>query len=211
MFHVALKKTRARSQRRSSQTGFQKPREKFYACAEGKTEQAYIRALLDYRHPRSFTPEFIKSKSSLSNLIDDARRAAKHAAKNSCIWIICDVDENETHKDKLELWLSESPTLHRIAMQSPAIEGWFLQHCDKPSRPSTSQAALDQLIAQWPEYVKGKEIPKWLIQNTDIAKKRETDYLRGRVSNEPFPAPGSSQMPDLIDYLDELSSKRNSS
>lgn len=197
---------------RSRVTQFRKLRELIYICAEGATEEAYIKALFEYRYPELFAPKFLgrtgnrqSRKTSLVNLIDAARLEEKSWGRqrksSGCIWIVCDVDQNSTHRGELERWIAINPEQHRIAMQSVSIEAWFLQHFENPKRPTESKEALKALRAEWRQYQKGCEIPKWLIDCTDNALKFESMFAKDR-GNDLFPAVGVSQMPDLIVYLD---------
>lgn len=192
-------------------------REEVHLCVEGASEEKYLRALLDHRYPKHFTPKFVGRrgrkrgrKTSLINLLKMARKHEKTmggAACRSVIWIICDVDQNEPHREALECWRREGDR-HRSALQSAALEGWLLQHVDKPRRPSTAAEAVSLLGDQWPRYDKGCDIPKWLIECTDEARHREKQFLGGRDNSGAWPVDGSSQMPALIDYLDEQARRR---
>ena len=129
------------------------------------------------------------------------------AACRSAIWIICDVDQNEPHREALECWRREGDR-HRSALQSAALEGWLLQHVDKPGRPFTAAEAVSLLGDQWPRYAKGCDIPKWLIECTDEACRREKQFLGRRDNSGAWPVERSSQMPALIGYLDERARRR---
>ena len=181
-------------------------------CAEGATEEAYVRALLEYRYPGLFAPQFLGNggrrpgrKTALVNLLKVAREAEKTVTwAKGCIWILCDADENQVHQAQLERWVADNPDRHRAAIQSVSIEAWFLQHGDTPGRPATNKEAVRQLTQWWKGYVKGCEIPKWLIDKTDDALQREADFLwRAGSGQDLWPVDRSSQMPRFIAYLDE--------
>ena len=192
-------------------------REEVHLCVEGPSEEKYLRALLDHRYPKHFTPVFVGRrgrkrgrKTSLINLLKMARKHEKTmggAACRSVIWIICDVDQNEPHREALECWRREGDR-HRSALQSAALEGWLLQHFDKPRRPSTAAEAIELLSVEWPRYDKGCDIPKWLIECTNEACHREKQLLKGQDNSGAWPVERSSQMPALIGYLDERARRR---
>lgn len=215
---AAKKRSRPIHARRSISSGFRVPRVPIYLCVEGATERAYIEALLEFRYTGTFVPRFLGGSgrrsnphSSLKNLIELARREEnrwnRRTKSSSCIWIVCDADQNAVHQDMLEHWISQAPLNHRVAIQSASIEAWFLQHFDNPSRPTTNEAALGALKAKWKTYSKGCEIPKWLIDRTDEALHREKQFVTNRDSTTLFPAAGSSQIPSLIEYLDQIAAK----
>ena len=211
-----MPKNRSRAARssRSAPTGFRRTREPVYVCAEGATEEAYVRALLDHRYPGLFAPQFPggggrhpRRKTSLVNLLKAARDAEKTmTGVKSCIWVLCDADQNDVHQDTLERWVSENPDRHRAAIQSVSIEAWFLQHLDTPCRPPTNEDALRALNKQWKGYSKGNDIQGWLIAGTDRAVQRERAYLLGHGEDGLWPVARSSQMPRFIAYLDERAS-----
>lgn len=192
-------------------------RDEVHLCVEGPSEEQYLRALLDHRYPEHFTPVFVGRrgrkrgrKTSLINLLKMARKHEKTmggAACRSVIWIICDVDQNEPHREALECWRREGDR-HRSALQSAALEGWLLQHFDKPRRPSTAAEAIELLSVEWPRYDKGCDIPKWLIECTNEACHREKQLLKGQDNSGAWPVERSSQMPALIGYLDERARRR---
>ena len=197
--------------------GTRRIREEVYLCVEGSSEEQYLRALLDHRYPGHFTPKFVGRRgrgrgcgTSLINLLKMARnheKAMGGAACRAVIWIICDVDQNEVHREALERWRREGDR-HRSALQSAALEGWLLQHFDTPRRPSTAAEAIKLLSVEWSRYAKGCDIPKWLIQRTDEACRREEQLLGRRDNSGAWPVKRSSQMPALIGYLDERARQR---
>lgn len=197
--------------------GTRRIREEVHLCVEGSSEEQYLRALLDHRYPGHFIPKFVGlrgrkrgRKTSLINLLEMARNHEKTMGGAACravIWIICDVDQNEVHREALECWRREVDR-HRSALQSAAFEGWLLQHFDKPRRPSTAAEAIELLSVEWPRYDKGCDIPKWLIQRTDEARRREEQLLGRRDNSGAWPVERSSQMPALIGYLDERARRR---
>ena len=146
----------------------------------------------------------------LINLLEAARKHEKTmggAAGQTVIWIICDVDQNEVHREALERWRREGDR-HRSALQSAALEGWLLRHFDTPRRPSTAAEAIKLLSVEWSRYAKGCDIPKWLIECTNEARHREKQLLKGQDNSGAWPVDRSSQMPALIDYLDERARRR---
>ena len=146
----------------------------------------------------------------LINLLEAARKHEKTmggAARQTVIWIICDVDQNEVHREALERWRREGDR-HRSALQSAALEGWLLRHFDTPRRPSTAAEAIKLLSVEWSRYAKGCDIPKWLIECTNEARHREKQLLKGQDNSGAWPVDRSSQMPALIDYLDERARRR---
>lgn len=157
--------------------------------------------------PGAFHPEIRRAsgEGTLINLLEAARKHEKTmggAARQTVIWIICDVDQNEVHREALERWRREGDR-HRSALQSAALEGWLLRHFDTPRRPSTAAEAIELLSVEWPRYAKGCDIPKWLIESTNEARHREEQLLGRRDNSGAWPVERSSQMPALIDYLDE--------
>ncbi|QPK81963.1 RloB domain-containing protein [Schaalia sp. ZJ405] len=201
---------RSRGRRNQSRT----PREIVYICAEGKTEEQYIRALCEYRYPRLFAPHFLTRrgsqsarKTSLLNHLQEAKRIERQWTRydrGQSIWIICDVDQNEVHCEDLIQWVKSDPEHHRVAIQSCSIEAWFVQHFDSTCRPGSNEEAFDALQKRWPKYTKGCEIPAWLIEQTDFAVTNENHYLATRRGERQgvWPVERSSQMPEFISYLD---------
>ena len=203
-------RTRPREQQKDRR-GSILAKEPFFFCAEGQTEELYVRALLQYRYEGMFAPQPLGPRSrrpgretSLVNLIEHARRAEKQwkrSERGQTIWIVCDADANAPHREALKRWLKDES--HRCAMQAVSIEAWLLKHCDGATRPLTAGEAFSRLQKQWPEYVKGRDIPKWMIERTDEACKRERDFLAGKNGSGVWPVERSSQLPALIAYLDE--------
>lgn len=209
---MVKRKSRATDQNRGiRKPGTRRLREQVCFVVEGKSEQQYLRALLNERY-NNFTPHFPRtSGSSLVNLVKAARkeeRSWKRNQRGQVIWIVCDVDQNAPHRQILEAWLGEAES-HRSALQSVALEGWLLQHQDQSSRPATNEDAFKALVNQWGGYRKGCEIPKWVIKNTKRACQRERDFL-GTSASGAWPQERSSQMPHLIAYLDERASQLGS-
>ncbi|WP_247595400.1 RloB domain-containing protein [Actinomyces procaprae] len=212
---VGKRRTRPAGRRRQIRPGSVPPKEPLFFCAEGQTEERYVRALVQYRYGGLFVPQPLGPRSrrpgretSLKNLIDHARNEEtgwRRSERGKTIWIVCDADANELHRDALERWLDEEN--HRCAMQAVSIEAWLLQHFADATRPLTAGEAFSRLQKQWPEYVKGRDIPKWLIERTDEACKRERDFLRGVANAGAWPVERSSQLPALIAYLDERKRK----
>lgn len=208
---MGKRRTRPAGRRSQVRPGSVPPKERFFFCAEGQTEERYVRALLQYRYEDMFAPQPLGPRSrrpgretSLVNLIDHARKAEKQwtrSERGQAIWIVCDADANEPHREALKRWLNEEN--HRCAMQAVSIEAWLLQHFTDASRPLTADEALAHLRKRWPGYTKGIEVPKWLIDRTDEACKRERDFLRGATNSDAWPVERSSQFPSLITYLDE--------
>ncbi|WP_159813743.1 RloB domain-containing protein [Actinomyces sp. zg328] len=193
--------------RGSRRTGVRQPREVIDLIVEGATEKAYLQALLDHRYPGVFAPQWHRSgsaasRTSLKGLLDKARRAEREGRCQGVIWVVCDVDKNEVHRELLEKWRKDSPA-HRSALQAVSIEGWILQHLTKPSRPTSSGEALSLVSKQWEDYAKGRMIPAWLIEQTDEACRRESVFLDGARNDGVWPMDRSSQLPLLIAYLDE--------
>ncbi|AWE42099.1 MULTISPECIES: RloB domain-containing protein [unclassified Actinobaculum] len=210
-------KSRPRSVRKGVTPGSRLPREPVFFCAEGLTEVQYVKALLQYRYKDLFVAQPIGRsglKTSLVNLINSARleeRKWRRSDRHRAIWILCDADENAVHLHELEKWLAESDT-HRCAIQSPAIEGWFLQHFDNPARPTTSREALALLQKKWQPYSKGQEIPSWLIEKTEEACRREHEFLRSvpaKVGSS-WPPDRVSQLVNFVAYLDQRAEKLRS-
>lgn len=192
--------------RGTRRTGVKQPRELIDLIVEGATEKAYLQALLDYRYRDVFAPQWHGSGSgshtSLKNLLNRAQCEEREGRCRGTIWVVCDVDDNETHRELLMKWRAADSD-HRSALQGVSIEGWFLQHLDKPSRPTSSGEALRLVKRQWGGYKKGGEVQKWLIERTDEACRRERQFLGGARNDDVWPVDRSSQMPLLITYLDE--------
>lgn len=130
---AAKRKSRMTDGRRGRrQVGTQRVREKVRLCVEGPSEEQYLRALLEHRHPGVFVPDFCgrtgkrpDRKTSLRNLLEQARRAEADATRadlDLAIWIVCDVDQNDAHRSQLVRRLDKSEP-HRSALQSAGIEG----------------------------------------------------------------------------------------
>lgn len=205
------RKTSPKDQWRGARaTGVRQPREVIDLIVEGATEKSYLQALLDYRYPRVFAPRWHHSgsgsRTSLKDLLDKARRAEPEGRPKITIWVVCDVDENEVHRKLLEKWREADH--HRSALQAVSIEGWLLQHLDKPSRPTSRGEALRLVKEQWSAYKKGEEIPKWLIRRTEDACRQELQFLGDERNDDVWPVERSSQLPLLIAYLDERARAR---
>ena len=198
-------------------TGIRPVREQVHLCVEGLSEDQYVRALLDLRYPSLFTPAFIGQKgrkqgrkTSLVNLVNAVRRAKREKPRELrevTIWIVGDVDQNDVHREYLEDWRAESKW-HRSVLQAVGIEGWILQHFDKPDRCSSVSEAERILKKRWTGYVKGCEFPEWLINRTAQACGRERQFLGSRDNSGVWPVDRSSQMPALIEYLDERAARK---
>lgn len=86
-----------------------KPRVVF--CVEGASEEAYLRAILNYRYDDAFAFVFWRSrgsKSSLRSLIEHVRRRLRDGEDpGDGVWIVCDTDQNSIHSALLEKWLDD--------------------------------------------------------------------------------------------------------
>lgn len=200
------KSSRKDERRGARRTGVKQSREVIDLIVEGATEKAYLQALLDYRYRDVFAPQWHSSgsgsRTSLKDLLNKARREERNGCCQGTIWVVCDVDENEVHRDLLMKWRTENAG-HRSALQGASIESWFLQHLDKPSRPMNAGEALRLVREQWSMYKKGAEIQEWLIERTDKACQREQKFLGIERNDGVWPLERSSQIPLLIAYLDE--------
>lgn len=205
------KSSRKDERRGARRTGVKQSREVIDLIVEGLTEKAYLQALLDYRYRDVFAPQWHSSgsgsRTSLKDLLNKAWREERKGCCQGTIWVVCDVDENEVHRDLLKKWRTEN-TDHRSALQGASIESWFLQHLDKPSRPMSAGEALRLVREQWNRYKKGAEIQEWLIERTDKACRRERQFLGDERNDGVWPVERSSQMPLLITYLDERARAR---
>lgn len=213
---MGRRKTRPLGRRGGSAPGSRSPKEVVHFCVEGLTEERYLRALLDHRYPEIFVPRFLGRrgkgrawKTSLVNLVRAAKqgeRSWQRSERGQVIWIVADAAANEVHQAELQRWLDDAG-YHRSALQAVSLEGWFLQHLDEPSRPQTDKEALRCVTEQWPGYAKGREIPGWLIDSTDIACARERAFLGNTENAGVWPLPRSSQLPALVAYLDQRSQR----
>lgn len=181
-------------------------------AAEGETERKYLQSLSASRYGDRIAFTFAKTgdRSSLIKLLKEIRREEKeNKGYIRGAWIVCDTDENVTHKPKLEKWLGNSDK-HHAAVSHPCIEYWLLLHlCSNPSS-ITAQNAEKELEKnwRWGQYKKGCNISSELIEATD----RAVSCARQRRSSLDIGADAwnSSQwtdLPELIDWLDELDPK----
>ena len=178
-------------------------------CVEGKTEESYIKALRKFRYNDEIAFHFINERgTSLKNLVEACRRAAKNRdlRGGSACWIVCDVDRNKGYFDALDKWLQE--TKNRIALSTPCLEYWLLLHFVDSPNCSTAARALDELRQHWPEYKKGLDPSKGfekIVEKTEDAVSRERTRQRS-MDRDPkaWPDGPGSQMPTLIEWLDEL-------
>ena len=181
-------------------------------AAEGETERKYLQSLRTSRYGDRIVFDIANTgdRSSLSKLLEKIRyEENENGGDAKGAWIVCDTDENVTHKPKLEKWLENSDK-HHAAVSHPCIEYWLLLHlCANPSS-STAQKAEKELEKnwRWGQYKKGCNISSELIEATD----RAVSCARQRRSSLDIGADAwnSSQwtdLPELIDWLDELDPK----
>lgn len=195
----------------------------FVAC-EGKTEEEYLRALLNHRYEgRIVLKPIMRGKragirTDIGSLVDGAKRfevnpdlegSSRFKGSSIDMWIICDADpdSNETHKQKLINWLKSQN--HFAAISANAIEGWLLTHFSE-KRPVTPKEALQELRKVYKGYEKGVKISADLISRTDEAYAREKQFWKNQEwdGSSVWPEDRVSQMPNLIDYLDNLAQSR---
>ena len=181
-------------------------------AAEGETERKYLKSLRTSRYGDRivFAIANTGDRSSLSKFLEKIRyEENKNGGDAKGAWIVCDRDQNEAHKSKLEKWLGNSDK-HYAAVSHPCIEYWLLLHlCANPSS-STAQNAEKELEKNWlwGQYKKGCNISSELIEATD----RAVSCARQRRSSlgigaDAWNSPQWTDLPELIDWLDELDPK----
>ena len=188
-------------------------------AVEGATEKEYLKALNQHRYRGAFALDFCgsgsSSESSLKNLLVNVKRKASDLGSDnvSCAWIICDVDKNQPHAENLEKWLTEQSRLPRgVVLSNPCVEAWFVYHCANTCSSRDAASARKELENKWKQgtYVKGMSIPKWLIEHTDEAcsrvQRRRLSFAEGATAWDAAPW---TDMPELIAWLDQLSSRRS--
>ena len=188
-------------------------------AVEGATEKQYLNALNQHLYGRAFSFIFCRnvSQSSLKNLVEKMRGKVKDLERESVsisgAWIICDVDENKSHRVILERWLSEETDFrHEAVVSNPCIEAWFVYHCSDVCSSQTTSAVVEELNSKWERgaYEKAMEIPQWLIEGTDAAclrvKRRRASFAKGATVWDEAPW---SDMPELIAWLDQLRPRRS--
>ena len=181
-------------------------------AAEGETERKYLKSLRTSRYGDRivFAIANTGDRSSLSKLLEKIRyEENKNGGDAKGAWIVCDRDQNEAHKSKLEKWLGNSDK-HYAAVSHPCIEYWLLLHlCANPSS-STAQNAEKELEKNWlwGQYKKGCNISSELIEATDSAVScaRQRRSSLG-IGADAWNSPQWTDLPELIDWLDELDSK----
>ena len=189
-------------------------------AAEGKTERSYLHALNEDRYDSRFAFKFAgrRDQSSLSNLVESLRQWERTSAEPSdAFWIVCDRDQNECHKEKLDKWIKESKE-HYAAISVPCIEYWFLLHIRQSIYSVDALQMLKEFEVAWEEgslkgvYKKGGEIPSDLIGLTDVAVKNA--LCRHCSLNGDLGVWSSRQqtdMPELISVLDKLDPVKSNS
>lgn len=193
------------------------PRPVVILAVEGATEREYLKALNQWRYRGAFAFDFCRNrdKSSLKNLIVSIKRKADDVGRDGAAgaWIVCDVDDNAPHIHDLENWLAGvSGYLRAVALSNPCIEAWFVYHCANVCSSRTASAVVEELISKWKQgaYEKGREIPQWLIDQTDDAcsrvKHRRTSFAKGVTAWDEAPW---TDMPELIAWLDQLSPRHS--
>lgn len=192
------------------------PRPVVILAVEGATEREYLKALNQWRYRGAFAFDFCRNrdKSSLKNLIVSIKRKADDVGRDGAAgaWIVCDVDDNALHIHDLENWLAGvSGYLRAVALSNPCIEAWFVYHCADVCSSRTASAVVEELLSKWERgaYEKAMEIPQWFIEGTDAAcsrvKHRRASFEKGATAWDEAPW---TDMPELIAWLDQLSSRR---
>lgn len=192
------------------------PRPVVILAVEGATEREYLKALNQWRYRGAFAFDFCRNrdKSSLKNLIVSIKRKADDVGRDGAAgaWIVCDVDDNAPHIHDLENWLAGvSGYLRAVALSNPCIEAWFVYHCADVCSSRTASAGVEELLSKWERgaYEKAMEIPQWFIEGTDAAcsrvKHRRASFEKGATAWDEAPW---TDMPELIAWLDQLSSRR---
>lgn len=176
--------------------------------AEGDTEREYVKALASKRYDGCIVFKF-KGKPGHASLVNLVREARKHSCSSFpktdqvSIWIICDYDDNTTHKNKLENWV-RSGKCHRSAVSYPCIEYWFLLHYTNKKKPNNARDARRHLEEQVNgEYEKG-ELPTGLIEKTDDALRHARVHTDPIAEGKVWPTSRCSQLPRFIEFLDSL-------
>ena len=98
-------------------------------------------------------------------------------------------------------------SVSRSVLQAAGIEGWIIQHLDKPERCASVSEAERVLKRRWDGYTKGCGFPKWLIGRTAQTCDCEQQFLDGRDNSGVWPVDRSSQIPALVEYLDERAAR----
>ena len=181
-----------------------KPRVVF--CVEGASEEAYLRAILNYRYDDAFAFVFWRargSKSSLRSLIEHVRRRLRDGEDpGDGVWIVCDTDQNSIHSALLEKWLDDDEELHHAALTDPCLEFWLILHYAQAPVSAGARQAEKELRGHMPGYRKGRPLPADLISRVDDAVRRERRRTGGADRAGAWPRERSSQMPALIIGLD---------
>lgn len=203
---MAKKKIRKSQPRGRRQTGSRPLKKKVSFCAEEKSEEQYIKALIQKRYNSEIAVKFWRqrNRSSLKELIDRARKRANEEDTGEGIWIVCDSDENQSHIKPLINWLEEAPEHRHAAVTEPCLEHWLLLHyVDSPDCNNAADAER-KLKKHLSGYEKGSSLPDALIDATDEAVRRQA--LAGTTGA--WSTPQISQMRDLITWLDALRHNR---
>ena len=189
-------------------------------AVEGKTEHSYLKALNEYRYGSRFAFKFVgrRDQSSLSNLVKSLRDWEKDSGEHSVpMWIVCDRDQNECHKEKLDKWIEESKE-HYAAISVPCIEYWFLVHIRESVDSLDALQISRKLEEAWKEeelkgdYEKGRSFPSEFIDLTDAAVANA--HRRHRSLNDDTSVWSSyhwSDIPELISVLDKLDPEKSTS
>ena len=203
-------KRRPPQRRGRTGVGIRMPKARVVFCVEGKTEEQYVRKLVEERYQEHVVPVFwgASHETSLRNLIETVQRRSKTDDIGEGVWIICDADENVAHVSQLKNWLRKNDKFHRVAVTRPCIEYWLLLHYVDSPRCSNAKAAVNELKGHVSGYAKGKPLPADLLLMTDRAVKRERTLSASFGSSNVWPNRNCSQIPDLIDWLDALAKRR---
>ena len=177
-------------------------------CVEGASEEAYLRAILNYRYDDAFAFVFWRSrgsKSSLRSLIEHVRRRLRDGEDpGDGVWIVCDTDQNSIHSALLEKWLDDDEELHHAALTDPCLEFWLILRYAQAPVSAGARQAEKELRGHMPGYRKGRPLPADLISRVDDAVRRERRRTGGADRAGAWPRERSSQMPALIIWLDRL-------
>ncbi|MDO4260247.1 MAG: RloB family protein [Actinomycetaceae bacterium] len=204
---MGRRKSRERiSSRGRRPSGTRAPKPLVIVIVEGKTEEEYITLLKrEYSDPLALLIKNQRNKTSLRNLLTSAKTQERENRDCTAVWIICDTDENATHKRELEKWLQEDR--HHCCLSNPCFEYWLLLHYTDNPRHFAAKDAESRVQEYCAAFSKGGPIPPELFENYRQAAKRAQNTTA--THEDLWSGRSGTTMYELIDFLDQLAGANN--